>query len=132
MESPASATTRGVPKLTFTMPLGETGDVATTTLNDMQTPDAMVSVVYNHLRTTGNVGFNFSHIMTGLGFAVNNYNYGDEKKETVTVKRVTLSGHFTRSITIDFSKNTNEEDSTPTAAPIPAHTRYITTRQGLQ
>ena len=75
----------------------------------MQTPDAMVSVVYNHLRTTGNVGFNFSHIMTGLGFAVNNYNYGDEKKETVTVKRVTLSGHFTRSITIDFSKNTNEE-----------------------
>lgn len=109
VESPASATTRGVPKLTFTMPFGETGDVATTTLNDMQTPDAMVSVVYNHLRTTGNVGFNFSHIMTGLGFAVNNYNYGDEKKETVTVKRVTLSGHFTRSITIDFSKNTNEE-----------------------
>ena len=40
---------------------------------------------------------------------MNNYNYGDEKKETVTVKRVTLSGHFTRSITIDFSKNTNEE-----------------------
>ena len=68
VESPASATTRGVPKLTFTMPFGETGDVATTTLNDMQTPDAMVSVVYNHLRTTGNVGFNFSHIMTGLGF----------------------------------------------------------------
>ena len=55
VESPASATTRGVPKLTFTMPFGETGDVATTTLNDMQTPDAMVSVVYNHLRTTGNV-----------------------------------------------------------------------------
>ena len=78
VESPASATTRGVPKLTFTMPFGETGDVATTTLNDMQTPDAMVSVVYNHLRTTGNVGFNFSHIMTGLGFAVNNYNYGGQ------------------------------------------------------
>ena len=64
--------------------------------------------VYNHLRTTGNVGFNFSHIMTGLGFAVNNYNYGGDD-ETVTVKKVTLSGNFTRSITIDFSKNTNED-----------------------
>lgn len=108
VESPASATTRGVPKLTFTMPFTETDDVATE-LDDTQTSDAMVSVVYNHLRTTGNVGFNFSHIMTGLGFAVNNYNYGNEKVETVTVKRVTLSGNFTRSITIDFSKNTNEE-----------------------
>ena len=98
----------------------------------MQTPDAMVSVVYNHLRTTGNVGFNFSHIMTGLGFAVNNYNYGDEKKETVTVKRVTLSGHFTRSITIDFSKNTNERGILHLQRHYPAHTRYITTRQGLQ
>ena len=55
------------------------------------------------------MGFNFSHIMTGLGFAVNNDNYGEEKKETVTVKRVTLSGHVARAITIDFSKNTNEE-----------------------
>ena len=107
VESPASATTRGVPKLTFTMPFTETGDVATE-LDDTQTSDAMVSVVYNHLRTTGNVGFNFSHIMTGLGFAVNNYNYGGDD-ETVTVKKVTLSGNFTRSITIDFSKNTNED-----------------------
>lgn len=108
VESPTNATTRGVPKLTFTMPFAETGDVATTTLDDEETSDAMVSVVYNHLRTTGNVRFNFSHIMTGLGFAVNNYNYGGDN-ETVTVKRVTLSGNFTRSITIDFSKNTNED-----------------------
>lgn len=109
VESPADSTTRGVPKLTFTMPFNNAGDVATTKLDDAKTPDAMVSVVYNHLRTTGNVGFNFSHIMTGLGFAVNNYNYGSEEVETVTVKRVTLSGNFTRSITIDFSKNTNED-----------------------
>ena len=108
VESPTSASLRGVPKLTFTMPFNANGNV-NDELDDTQTPDAMIAVVYNHLRTTGNVGFNFSHIMTGLGFAVNNYNYGDEKKETVTVKRVTLSGHFTRSITIDFSKNTNEE-----------------------
>ncbi|MEB3374332.1 fimbrillin family protein [Bacteroides sp. CR5/BHMF/2] len=80
VESPTNATTRGVPKLTFTMPFAETGDVATTTLDDKETPDAMVSVVYNHLRTTGNVRFNFSHIMTGLGFAVNNYNYGEMMK----------------------------------------------------
>mgnify|MGYP000228867458 CR=1 FL=1 len=63
---------------------------------------------------------------------MNNYNYGDEKKETVTVKRVTLSGHFTRSITIDFSKNTNEEGFYTYSGTIPHHTRYITTRQGLQ
>ncbi len=109
VESPVNATTRGVPKLTFNMPFEETGNVETTTLDDTNTPDAMVSVVYNHLRTTGNVHFNFSHIMTGLGFAVNNYNYGSEEEETVTVKKVTLSGNFTRSITIDFSKNTNED-----------------------
>lgn len=107
VESPADALKRGVPKLTFTMPFPADANVDNL-LDDTKTPDAMVSVVYNHLRTTGNVGFNFSHIMTGLGFAVNNYNYGDEKEETVTVKSVTLSGNFTRSITIDFSKSTNE------------------------
>lgn len=107
VESPANATTRGVPKLTFVMPFragGMTGDE----LDDTQTPDAMLAAVYNHLRTTGNVGFNFSHIMTGLGFAVNNYNYGAADQETVTVKSVTLSGNFTRSVTIDFGKSTNE------------------------
>ena len=107
VESPASASERGVPKLTFTMPFSADGDVDDE-LDDTQTPDAMIAVVYNHLRTTGNVGFNFSHIMTGLGFAVNNYNYGGDD-ETVTVRKVTLSGNFTRSITVDFSKNTNED-----------------------
>lgn len=107
VESPASASERGVPKLTFSMPFSADGNV-NDNLDDTKTPDAMVSVVYNHLRTTGNVHFNFSHIMTGLGFAVNNYNYGGDD-ETVTVKKVTLSGNFTRSITIDFSKNTNED-----------------------
>lgn len=107
VESPADASTRGVPKLTFNMPFSTDGNV-NDKLDDTQTPDAMIAVVYNHLRTTGNVGFNFSHIMTGLGFAVNNYNYGGDD-ETVTVRKVTLSGNFTRSITIDFSKNTNED-----------------------
>lgn len=107
VESPVSADVRGVPKLTFTMPFSADGNV-NNELDDSQTPDAMIAVVYNHLRTTGNVGFNFSHIMTGLGFAVNNYNYGGDD-ETVTVRKVTLSGYFTRSITIDFSKNTNED-----------------------
>lgn len=108
VESPASVNERGVPKLTFTMPFSADGDVDDE-LDDTQTPDAMIAVVYNHLRTTGNVGFNFSHIMTGLGFAVNNYNYGGDD-ETVTVRKVTLSGNFTRSITVDFSKNTNEDE----------------------
>lgn len=107
VESPVSADVRGVPKLTFTMPFSADGDV-NEGLDDTKTPDAMIAVVYNHLRTTGSVGFNFSHIMTGLGFAVNNYNYGEDD-ETVTVRKVTLSGNFTRSITIDFSKNTNED-----------------------
>lgn len=107
VESPASVNERGVPKLTFTMPFSADGDVSNE-LDDTKTPDAMIAVVYNHLRTTGNVGFNFSHIMTGLGFAVNNYNYGGDD-ETVTVRKVTLSGNFTRSITVDFSKNTNED-----------------------
>lgn len=108
INTPASATERGIPKLTFTMPFSVNGDVNTTTLDDTQTPDAMIAVVYNHLRTMGNVDLNFSHIMTGLGFAVNNYNYGGDE-ETVTVKKVTLSGNFTRSVTIDFSKSSSED-----------------------
>lgn len=102
--TPADAATKGAPSLTFTMPFE--GNDLSTTLNDEETPDAMLAVEYNHRRTSGNVGFNFNHIMVGLGFAVNNYNYAAD--EVVTITSISLSGHFTRSMTIDFGKDTND------------------------
>ena len=105
IDAPVEANTIGAPKITFTMPFPEGN---TPLLDDEKTPDAMIAVEYNHLRTSGNVSFNFNHILVGLGFVVNNYNYGED--ETITIKSITLSGEFTRSITIDFNKNTNDTD----------------------
>ncbi|WP_308553592.1 fimbrillin family protein [uncultured Mediterranea sp.] len=99
--TPADAATKGAPVLTFTMPITENNGI----LNDDEIPDAMLAVEYNHRRTGGSVGFNFNHIMVGLGFAVNNYNYGAD--DVVTITSITLSGNFIKSMTIDFNKDTN-------------------------
>lgn len=107
LDEPVAADKIGAPKLTFTMPFSEGGDVERL-LDDSATPDAMIAVEYNHLRSSGNVSFNFNHILVGLGFAANNYNYGEDG--SVIITDVVLKGHFTRSMTIDFNKNTNDGD----------------------
>lgn len=107
VNAPADATTIGAPKLTFTMPFSTNNEGINQQLDDTQTPDAMVAVQYNHPKRNGNVNFNFAHLMVGLGFAVNNYN----ETLPVTVHSVSLSGSFTKSITIDFSDNNNVDYS---------------------
>lgn len=103
--TPTDETTKGAPVLTFTMPFDSNN--VNNILKDEDTPDAMLAVEYNHRRTGGNVGFNFNHIMVGLGFAVNNYNYGAD--DVVTITSITLSGQFTKSMTINFNKDTNDQ-----------------------
>ncbi len=107
VNAPADANTIGAPKLTFTMPFSTNNEGINQQLDDTQTPDAMVAVQYNHPKRNGNVNFNFAHLMVGLGFAVNNYN----ETLPVTVHSVSLSGSFTKSITIDFSDNNNVDYS---------------------
>ena len=103
--TPDDKNTKGAPKMTFTMPF----DGTDLSLDDSQTPDAMLGIVYSHKRSQGNVQLNFSHIMTGLRFAVNNYNLGAENEESITINSIELKGNFVKSITIDFNKETNEE-----------------------
>ena len=102
--SPTDKNAKGAPILTFAMPFK--AGVHDEILDDSKTPDAMLAVEYNHLRTSGNVEFNFNHMLVGLGFQVNNYNENTE----ITINSVSLSGIFHRTMTVDFNKETNEPD----------------------
>lgn len=93
--SPANASTAGAPVLTFTMP--QTGSDMNTSLKHTDTPDAMLSVLYNRLQTDGNLAFNFSHVLTGLGFEVNNFSNYD-----LFIHSVSLKGTFYKEVQIDF------------------------------
>ncbi len=86
----------GTPKLTFTMP--QTGTSSNSLLTHADTPDAMLAVLYNHTKKDGNIRFNFNHVLTGLGFEVNNFSNYD-----LTVHSISLSGSFYKDVTIDLT-----------------------------
>lgn len=95
-EQPTSATTAGAPILTFTMPQENNN------LDASKTPDAMLGVEYNvQKRNSGRVQFDFFHILTGLGFVINNYSDYD-----LTVHSLNLSGSFYKQVKIDLTGNT--------------------------
>lgn len=96
--SPSSSEETGAPEFRFVMP-SQTGDELDATL----VPDAMLAVLYDRTRTDGNLQFTFSHLLTALGFEVNNFS-----DQEVVVKRVTLSGDFYRSITVDLAGSSVE------------------------
>lgn len=96
IESP-SADEAGAPKLSFTMP--QTGNNVSNSIDHTQTPDAMVSVLYN-VRNGDNIQFSMSHILTGLGFEVNNFSESD-----LEIHKITLSGSFYKQIDIDFTSD---------------------------
>lgn len=100
--TPTSKDEVGTPKLTFTMPFEQGGDV-TAPLNHELVFDAMLAAKYNHPQYDGNVKLTFYHLLTALRFRVNNY---DEGTEEVTIHSLKLSGKFYRSMTIDFSDAT--------------------------
>ena len=86
----------GAPVLTFTMPQTD-GD----NLNHNDTPDAMLAVLYDRTKNDGNVNFNFSHMLTALGFEVNNYS---EDRDLI-IHSVKLSGSFYKKITVNFTES---------------------------
>lgn len=99
ISEPAEQTTAGAPVMTFTMP--QTGaDISSDRLDHTATPDAMLAVLYDRTRADGNLRFTFSHVLTGLGFQVNNLSERD-----LTVHSVSLSGSFYKDVTIDLRGN---------------------------
>lgn len=96
INSPTTETTAGAPRITFTMP--QTGTALTVPLDHSITPDAMFGVLYNRQKAQGNVTFNFSHMLTALGFEVNNFS-----EFQLQIHSITLSGRFFKQITLDFS-----------------------------
>lgn len=98
ISEPDEQTTAGAPVMTFTMP--QTGTDLSERLDHTATPDAMLAVLYDRTRADGNLRFTFSHVLTGLGFQVNNLSEQD-----LTVHSVSVSGHFYKDVTIDLRGN---------------------------
>ena len=96
VNSPMDANTAGAPKITFTMP--QSGDAVTSPLDHSETPDAMFAVAFNHQKVQGSVSFTFSHMLTALGFEVNNFSEYD-----LQVHSIKLKGQFFKQIELDFS-----------------------------
>lgn len=95
-EQPTDKTQAGAPILTFTMPQTDNN------LDASKTPDAMLGVEYNVQKgNSGRVQFDFYHILTGLGFVINNYSDYD-----LTVHSLTLSGSFYKEVKIDLTGST--------------------------
>lgn len=97
IDAPISKTEKGAPKFTFTMP--QSGTTEDADLDHGITPDAMFGVLYNRTKSQGSLPFTFSHMLTALGFEVNNFS-----DYVLEVNRVTLSGKFFKKIVLDFSQ----------------------------
>lgn len=97
--APTSSSVKGAPEMTFTMPQ-ETPENVNEAFDHTKTPDAMLSVLYNRKKKDGNLQFYFSHVLTGLGFEVNNFS----EKELV-IHSLKLRGKFYKKIKIDFTNN---------------------------
>lgn len=103
--NPTSQESKGAPVVTYTMPqTGEDGNI-NAPLNKEATLDAMLAVLYNRTKADGSLTFDFSHVLTGLGFEVNNFSENELK-----IHRLTLSGKFYKQVTVDFSKATSATD----------------------
>lgn len=107
--TPADAVTAGAPVITYSMPFS--GTEPETVRNNSAVPDAMLGVQQNIQRASRKVQFNFSHIMTGLGFQINNFS---QVGETVTspedrgvdliIYSIKLKGTFHKSVKVDMTE----------------------------
>lgn len=113
-----AATDMGAPIMSFHMPFtaysgsGTEESTYNTSLNPDKVPDPLVAYRPNVTRSDGRVQFAFSHVLTGLGFRVNNYSQTSEEGgtagETITgqdlyIYSIKLKGSFYRSVRMDFS-----------------------------
>ncbi len=96
VDSPTDAATAGAPKFTFTMP--QSGSDVNSPLDHNMTPDAMFAVLFNRQKMQGSLTFTFSHMLTALGFEVNNFSEYD-----LQVHSIKLSGQFFKQIVLDFT-----------------------------
>ncbi len=99
----------GAPRLTFTMP--QTGTSLAAVLDHSATPDAMLAALYDRRKSEGNLQFTFRHVLTGLGFVVNNYS-----TRHLLVNKVELRGTFYKRLIIDATTSTVTYES-PSASP---------------
>lgn len=120
VDAPGDASEAGAPKVTFTMPQAGGTDFSTA-LEQSLTPDAMLAVLYNRMKGDGNLKFNFSHVLTGLRFMVNNYSERD-----LRIYAIKLQGKFFKKVTVDFT-NTVVAYSFPTDRYIGTYTLYEST-----
>lgn len=98
LTSPNDEEAKGAPIFKFTMP--QTGGDLETPLNHTLTPDAMLAVLYDKTQQEGSMQFNFFHILTALGFEVNNFSQYD-----LTIHSIKLGGSFYKEIEIDLTDN---------------------------
>ena len=104
--TPDDAQTRGVPKLTYTMPYAAGGDANADALDPDASVDAMIAVCFDHSTSQGAVQFEFRHLLTGLRLQINNYNALDQdnpQANTVTIHSLSIRGDFYRTAEIDFA-----------------------------
>ncbi len=106
--APADENTASAPVFRFDMP--QAGSTASTVLDHTITPDAMLAVLYNSRKNGGNLQFNFSHALTGLGFKINNYS-----SRHLLVDHVELQGTFYKTLEIDCATSPAEY-TTPAAS----------------
>jgi len=103
--TPTDETTRGIPKLTYTMPYRAGGN-RSDALDADASEDAMIALCLDHSATQGAVPFEFRHLLTGLRLQINNYNAEDAtdpRARTVTIHSLSIEGDFYRKAEIDFS-----------------------------
>ena len=96
--APDSRMTAGAPVLRFDMP--QTGDSEDVILDDGLTPDAMLGVLYDKRQEEGALQFRLYHVLTGLGFEVNNLS-----ERNLTVYSIKLRGSFFKSVQVDFTES---------------------------
>lgn len=97
LDAPSGTDKAGAPIFTFTMPQ-KGDDVNNVKLEHTVTPDAMLSVLYDRKQSDGNLQFHFSHLLTALGFEVNNFS-----KYDLTIHSIKLVGSFYKQIKIDLT-----------------------------
>lgn len=88
----------GAPVLTFTMP--QDGTVLDEELVAADNVDAMLAAGYNITKNAGNVAFNFHHVLTALGFEINNFS-----EYRLEIHSLKLRGSFFRKVSVDFNDN---------------------------
>ena len=107
--TPGDAVTAGAPIATFHLPWQ--GGTVDDDRPVSGVPDAMLAIETNVQRGSRTVDFNFNHILTGLGFQVNNYSQVGETVEEDSDKGVDLrifsiklKGTFYRSVKVDMTQ----------------------------